>query len=107
MQVFNSYSEMVAGATVGGYSASAVSVFNDRNRMERIHQMIKQTKSGDVNSNPELKALVDEENAEWKALDRQQMTDEQIAEMNDWTSMMDFIRKESGGRMGIDDCFNR
>ena len=84
---------------------NGTSVFVGRARMNQIHAIIKQTKSADVRNNPELATLVEEEIQYWKHLDESNVTDEQRRLQNDWELMCDYIRRESGINMTIDDCF--
>ena len=103
MQTFNNFNEFVAG-TVQPHCG--VSVFNGRARLDKIHAIIKQTNSGDVRKNPELAKLVDEEIQYWKQQDKSKLTDEQRRTQSDWELMYDYIRRESGMNMTIDDCFS-
>jgi len=100
MQTFNSSDGSAAGSSGGGHF-----VFNDRARMNQIHAIIKQTKSGNIHSNPELARLVADEVQYWKRVDKFNMSHEQRAMYSDWQSMHDFIRRESGIKLTIEDLF--
>ena len=93
MQNFNSFNEQASNG-------------NDRARLNQIHAIIKQTKSGDIRKNHELEKLVEEEIRYWEQQDKSRLTDGQRRLHNDWELMHDYIRRESGFKMTIDDCFD-